>query len=884
MNREPLVLRLCLGLLSVCAPLVPAASREDWRREWEAEVRHRWGRLDAGQQLDWRSCMDLIRRALGALPDAAWLRRQFTADADALHDLRHGLRMLWKAPSFTVSAVLILAIGIGGTIALVTLLDTLFFRPLPYDEADRIVTIWTRTTAQPGEREDVAPADFLDWRERSRSFSAVAAAIPFSYDYTGGGEPEVLFGAQVTEGFWDALGMRPLLGRAFLPGAHLRGGRKSVIITYGLWQSRFAGDPGILNRAIDLDGEPWTVVGVLPRGFAPQLLPGPGELSVWTPKIIQEHDARVRGSAWWSVIARLAPGVTVEQAQSEMDAISTALAGEHPRVNTGRSAWVVSMRDHLMGDVRLPLFVMLAAVLLVLGIGCANVASLLLARGMEREREFAIRAALGAGRFRLVRQLVAESLLLSGIAAVVGLGLAYWALQAIVALAPAGVLRLQDAAIDGRIVAFAAALTTLTAVAFGLIPALQFSSRARDAMRERQSSGPRAHLRRGLVAAEIAFALVLLTGAGLLIRSFERLMSVDPGFSAENVVAVQVFAWDRNATAERVLNFFNSTLDRMRAIPGVQQAGAVSAMPFATANIDIKSGLEIPGRPAPPPGEQRSVYVTIATPGYFTAMSIPLREGRFLEERDAAGSPRAAVISEGLRRREWPDESPIGRRIKVSWQGRPLEAEVVGVVSQIRHERLDVAARPEIFLPLAQVPFASMTYVLRGAGEPRALVDAARRAIWTVDPLQTVYDSAVVEALIDASVVRERFSMTLMSVFAFVALLLCATGIYGIISFTTAQRTREIGVRMALGADGRAIQRMVLREGSSVILLGLALGLAGALAAARYVQSLLFETEPGDPATFTVVCSILAIVGLAACYVPARRATRVDPLIALRQE
>jgi putative ABC transport system permease protein len=524
MRREPFVLRLCLALVGVCAVLVPAASRQDWRDEWEAEVRHRWNQLDAGQHLNWRARMNLLRRAMGALPDAAWLRRQFTADAEAVHDVRHGLRMLWKAPSFTASAVLILGVGLGGTVAIVTLLDTLLFRPLPYAGADRVVTIWTRTTAQPGEREDVAPADFLDWRDRSQSFSAVAAAIPYSFDYTGGGEPEVFFGAQVTEDFWDALGMRPLLGRAFQPGEHVRGGRKSVIITHGLWQSRFAGDPGILNRAIALDGEPWTVVGVLPPEFSPQLLPRPGELSVWTPKIIQEHEARVRPSAWWNVIARLKPGVTLEEAQAEMDAISAALAREYPRVNTGRSAWVVSMRDHLMGDVRLPLFVMLAAVLLVLAIGCANVASLLLARGMEREHEFAIRTALGAGRFRLVRQLVVESLLLSGIAALVGLGLAYWGLHTMVALAPPGVLRLHDAVIDARILAFAAALTTITAVAFGLIPALQFPTRARDAMRERQSSGPRAHLRRGLVAAEVAFALVLLTGAGLLIRSFERLM------------------------------------------------------------------------------------------------------------------------------------------------------------------------------------------------------------------------------------------------------------------------------------------------------------------------------------------------------------------------
>jgi putative ABC transport system permease protein len=881
-NRDPWLVRLCLGIVRLCSTVVPAASRADWRDEWEAEVRHRWDSLESEQ--NWSTRMDLLRRSLGAFPDAAWLRRQFTADADAIHDVRHAVRMLWKAPGFTMAAVFILALGIGGTVSIVTLLDTLMFRALPYDESERIVTVWTRHAATPAKREDVAPADFLDWRERSQSFSAIAAAIPYSHDFTGGGDPEVLFGAQVTEGFFDALGMKPLMGRGFLPEEFVTGGRRVVVITYGLWQARFAGDPGILNRTISLDGDPWTIVGVLPRQFAPQLLPRPGDLSIWTPKIVMDHEKRTRGSAWWNVIARLKPGVTTEQAQREMDTISAAIAKENPRTNTSKTAWLVPMREHLMGDVRLPLFLMLGAVVLVLGIGCANVASLLLARGMEREREFAIRSALGAGRFRLVRQLVVESLVLSTIAALAGIGLAYWGLQAIVALAPSGLLRLHEAAIDGRMLAFAAVLTTLTATAFGLIPAFQFSNPARDAIRERQSTGPRTTLRRGLVAAEIALALVLLTGAGLLIRSFSRLMAVDPGFSADNVVMAQVFAYDRTGTPERTRNFFISTIDRMREIPGVQYVGAVSAMPFASANIDIKTPLDIVGRPAATTEEQQAIYITVASPDYFRAMSIPLKEGRFLDARDTENAPRVGVISDALRRREWPNESPIGRRIKIRWHGQPVEMEVVGVVSQIRHDRLDAAARAEIFAPLAQMPFGSMTYVLRGSGEPAALIEAAKRAIWSVDPLQTVYDSASVAALVDASVVRERFSMTLMSAFALIALILCASGIYGIISFTTAQRTREIGVRMALGADGSSIQRMVLREGSMVIVIGLGLGLLGALASTQVLQNLLFEIHPGDPLTITVVCAILAVVGLSASFVPARRATRVDPLIALRNE
>ena len=828
--------------------------------------------------------MNLFRRVPGALPDAAWLRRQFSEDADVVHDVKHGARMLLKSPSFALSAVLILAMGIGGTVSIAALLDTLQFRPLAYQDAERVVTLWQRQAARPAEREDVSPADFLDWRERARSFSVMAGVIPYSMDFTGGTEPEVLFGAQVTEGFFDAIGMAPMIGRGFLPDEHVRGGRPAAVITYGFWQSRYAGDPNVVNKTISMDGEPWTIVGVLPKSFAPQLLPRPGELVVWTPKIIQEQEKRIRASGWWNVVARLSPGVTVEQAQSEMDTISAALAGENPRTNATSSAVVVPLREHLMGGVRLPLVLMLGAVALVLGIGCANVSSLLLARGIERNREFAIRSALGAGRGRLVRQLVTESLLLSAIAAVVGLAIAHWTLRGIVAIAPAGLLRLQEAAIDGRVMLFAAALTTATAVVFGLIPALQFSKQGRDVLRERQPDSVRGSLRRGLVAGEVAIALVLLVGAGLLVKSFGRLLAVDPGFSSQGVVMVQLFAWDRHGGPDRLRAFFKSTLDQLQVLPGVEAAGAVSAMPFALSNINIRSVLDVVGRPAAQAAEQRNAFVTIATPGYFRAMSIPLREGRLLEERDTQTAPVVAVISEGLRRREWPAESPVGRRLRISWQGRPVEAEVVGVVSQIRHDGLDTAPRPEIFLSLPQFPFGSMTFVVKGPGDPAALIDRVKREIWTVDAMQSVYDSASVGRLVQASVVRQRFSMSVMSAFALVALLLCASGIYGVISFTTTQRTREIGVRMALGADGPTIRRMVLREAGTVVLIGLVAGIAGAVAASRFLQTLLFEVRPGDPLTLVSVALLLAAVGLAASYLPARRATMVDPLSALRSE
>jgi putative ABC transport system permease protein len=730
----------------------------------------------------------------------------------------------------------------------------------------------------------VAPANFLDGRERSRTFESLAAVIPYSYDFTGDGEPEVFFGAQVTEGFFETLGTRLLVGRTFLPEEHRAGARPVVIISQELWQRRFGSDPGIVNRAIRLDDRLFTVIGVLPASFRPQLLPRPSELAVWTPKVILEHEEQVRASAWWNVVGRLKPGVSVREAQIEADSIAAALAREFPRTNERMGVAIIPLREHLMGDVRLPLFIMLGAAVLVLAIGCANVANLLLARGIERAREFAIRSALGAGRARLVRQLVVESLLMSSSAAALGIGLAYWAIGAIVALAPSGVLRLHDATIDGRMLGFAVVLTACTALGFGLIPAVQFSRVSRDVLRERHGSAPGRGFRRLLVSAEVALAVVLLMGAGLLIRSFERLLSVDPGFSPTNTVALQVFAHDRNGTPERARSFFQTTLERIRALPGVEEAGAVSAMPFANANIDIKSEFEIVGRPAKPAGARRFLYLTIATPGYFRAMSIPLREGRHLSDRDTEVSPPVAVISEALRKREWPGESPVGRHIRFLWQGQQVSAEIVGVVSQIRHERLDSAARAELFVPLRQLPFASMTYVVKGQADRAGLIHATRRAIWSVDPLQTFYETGEVDRMIAASVTRQRFSVTLLTALAAVALTLCAVGIYGVISFATAQRTREIGVRIALGADQPTIRRMVLREGGLMVGAGLALGLIGSLAGTRYLRQLLFEVQAIDPLTMLLVSCVLGAVAVLASYAPARRATRIDPVVALRSE
>jgi putative ABC transport system permease protein len=881
MRPPSVVLRLSLWFLRIVSAIVPAAARAEWRREWEAEVLYRAARAPDGSAPDWRDDVDLARRTMGALPDAAWLRRQFTADADFVADVRYGARALRQTPGFAAAAVGILALGLGATVTIVTLLDTLLVRDLPFHDAGRVVTIWQQSPA--AERDDVAPGNFLEWRARARSFSHVASVQPHSYDYTGSGEPEVLFGAMVSEGFFDAIGVAPALGRPLVAADH-RPGTRVAVITWGLWQRRFAGDPAVVNRAATFEGEPWTIVGVLPREFAPELLPRPGDIDVWTPKVFADYEKDIRGSAWWNVVARLRPGVPIEEAQAELDAISAALGREFPQTNASVRARLVPLRDHLAGPVRTPLLVMFGAVVLVLAIGCANVASLLLARGMQREREFAIRAALGAGRGRIIRQLVAESLLLAALASAAGLALAHAGIRLVVALAPGGLARLEEAAIDGRVLAFAALLTTATAMAFGLVPALQLSRPDRDAIRERSASGPRGGARRALIVAEVAFALVLLAGAGLLIRSFTRLLAVDPGFSPKQVVALQVFAWNQHTTADNLRVFFRDTIDRLRALPGVDEVGAVSAMPFISANIDIRAELNVIGRPPAARGQARGAFLTVATPGYFRAMGVPLLRGRLLDGRDTARTPPVVLITDALRRRDWPAGDPIGSRVRVAWQGKPYEAEIVGVVGDLRHDGLDRGTRPEMFFPLEQMPFGSMTYVLRAAGDPAALINAAKREVWAVSPEQAFYDAATVEGLIGTSVVRQRFSTTLMALFAVFALVLCASGIYGVLSFTTGQRTREIGVRMALGADARTIRSMVLREGGLVIAAGVGLGVAGAAISTRFLRTLLFQVQPGDPATLAAVSALLLAVGLAACYVPARRATRVDPLVALRAE
>lgn len=812
-----------------------------------------------------------------------------------VQDLRHSLRGLGKRPGFTALAVLVVALGIGAATAMFSVLDTLLLRALPYEGADRIVTIFEENAESGLERDDVAPGNFFDWREQAKSFEEIAALVPTSLDLTGKERPEVLFGAAVTEGLFEALGTRALLGRTFRSEDFTPGSGKVVILSHSLWQRRFGADPGLVGKALPLDGEPHTVVGILPGGFNPHLLPAVRDREAWVPYVVEGWEEEMREGRWWNAVGRLRPGVSLAQARAEMDAISARLARDFPNTNQGIRANLIPLREHLAGHARTALLVLQGAVGLLLAIACANLAGLFLARGTERQGELAIRAALGAGRWRLVRQLLAESVVVALLGGVVGLVLAYWTVALITTLAPADIPRLEQASVDGRVLLFSLALAGLTALVAGIVPSLRLSRPDfRGSLKQQRTvtaGEADRRLRVGIVVAEIALSVVLLVGAGLLARSFLRLLGVDPGFDRENVAAIQVFHNRDGETPQQRREFFRQAVERIEALPGVRSAAAVSALPFIESNISPQLSFVVQGRPQPREGETPNAFISMATPDYFRTLGIPLREGRGIEPADNEGAPRVAVVSEALRQRHWPSESPVGKQIR--FLGDSTEdffedptrwVQIVGVVGQVRHEGLDREPRPEIFLPHAQTHMRAMTFVARTDGDAAALLEPMQEAIWALDPLQTVYRTATLQELVAKSVAARRFNLWLLGTFAVVALTLAAIGLYGVVSYSTRTRFHEFGIRMALGADRADIFQLVLRQGAIMTLGGLALGLAGALAMTRTLATLLYEVAPWDGWTFAGAAFLLAAVALLASYIPARRATRVDQVEALRQE
>ena len=889
-SSDPLILRICFSILRMARRLVPRTLREEWMREWEAELRYRWTAIHSRRDCRWHEQADLLRRSSGAIADAAFLRQQFAADLDVVQDVRYAVRMLRKRPLVSALAVVVLALGLGGTITVFSTIDTLLLRELPYVDADRIVTIWQTESTRVDERVGVAPGAFLDWRERTRSFASFAAAEPFGFDYLEGPEPVSLVAALVSEGFFETLGVEPVRGRLFLPEEYTAGRSDVALLSYAAWQRRFGGNEGMVGTTVRLDGRPFLIAGVLPSTFHPGVLRRETEQEIWAPQVIEQFERDNRRGRYWSAVGKLAPGVAFEQAQAELASISRQLAREHPRVMASMTATMVPLRQSLAGPLRDPLMLLLSAVVMVLLIACANIASLLIARSTERQREFAVRAAIGAGRWRLVRQMLVEATVLAVLACGCGLGLASIAMRTFIGFTSRLVSQLSDVTLDRRLILFAVGLTAATSLLVGIWPAIQLSrGGVHDGLKETATgltaSTHRRHLASALVIGEVALALVLLTGAGLLVRSFITLSRVDPGFERSNIAVVQVFAYgDRYPSDGHRREFFNKAAELFRALPGVTRVGLVSAMPFAPANIDIRGGYRIEGRAAPSDVQLPVTSLTIATSQFFQAMQIPLRRGRLFSETDREAAPQVAIINDLLAEREWPGRNPIGDRITANWRGRWRTMEIVGVIGRVRHTGLDVDPHPEVFMPLAQIPYGSMTFVVQTSMNPATAIPALKARMWEIDPTLPLYSTATLDSLVWQSHAPRRFVMQIVSSLSALAFVLAAIGIYGTLTFSTTQRTREIGVRIAMGGSRNSIMRMVIREGMILVVTGVVIGLAAAVVLNHAITALLFGVTPTDPVTLAGTTVLLLVVATVACYIPARRATTVDPLSALRAE
>jgi putative ABC transport system permease protein len=842
----------------------------------EAEARERARRQfgDLG-----RARRDLRREEQGIERE----RRRADLGNELRQDLTFALRQLRRSPGFAFVAVVTLGLGIGATTAIFSVVDGVLLRPLPYADAGALVRLRQVDARQSGGG-DTSPATFLDWRDRARSFERVAFFQYFGHDVKGAsGETISIDSWLVSEDYFAVLGVKPRLGRVFLPEEYRPGAAPVVVISSALWQQRYGGDPHVLGRREILDGVAHTIVGVMPVSFQ-----FPEKRHIWAPKILTEEETRVRAGNYLGVVARLRPGVTLAAAQDDMNRVSRDLAAEYPRTNAKVGALVTSVPNDVVGAVRPALLVLLGAVVCVLLVSCANVANLLLARGADRRREFAIRAALGAGRGRLVRQTVSESAILATLGCAVGLLVGKLGLRLILALSPATLPRTDEIALDGRVLLFTLAASVGTALLFGLAPARMFSSpdltaAVREGGRGTSASRGRLRFRSVLIVAEVALALVLLVGSGLLIRSFIVLMRVDPGFVPENRAMVQLFLWDLYPKPELRAGFLRDVLERMTSMSGVQSVGAVSALPFAAANIGVQTPIRFEGRPAPAPGESPNVYTTVATPGYFETMGVALRRGRTFAAADDATGVKVALISESLARHYFPNEDPIGKRIAVSFDGGQSR-EVVGIVADVRHDGLDAAPREEMYMPHAQFPFGSMTVVVRATGDPAPLLPQLQRAVWDVNRNQAIYAATTMSALVGISLTDRRFNLALIGGFAALALVLSAVGVYGLISYSTSRRTTEFGVRLALGADGRRILLAAMGDGVRYAVAGVALGTAGAFALTRTMATMLFGVKPTDPLTFGVIAAVMLVVAVVASFVPARRALRVDPVTALRAD
>ena len=806
-----------------------------------------------------------------------------------LRDSLYGIRLLLKKPGFAAVVVLTLALGIGANTAIFSVIDALLLSSLPYSESDRLVLFSTTTKAAQSTNNFSSFPDIEDWRASSSSFEEIASFKSAGFTMTGEGDAERVEAAQVSSGFFPILRVNPVRGRAFLPADDAPGSERVALVSHSFWQNRFGSDPGLIGRALTLNGNSYTVIGIMPADFNFPVHMDKAEL--WVSTAYEGSNLRSRGAQVTSAIARLKPGVTLAQAQAEMDGVMRGLEEKYPQTNTDRVVLVTGLQDQMVSKVRFALWLLFGAVGFVMLIACANVANLLLVRASSRQKEFAVRLALGASRARIIRQLLTESLALALLGGGMGLLLAVWGLDLLVALSPSDLPRLDAIAIDGRVLGFTLAASILTGIIFGLAPALKFSRPdLNEGLKEggRTTSGAgRNRLRGILVIAEVALSVVLLICAGLLVKSFLRLQQVDPGFNAERLLTLRIStARARYPKGEQRVTFIEQVLNRVGGLPGVQSVAFVTPAPFTNNNIN--SDFVIEGRPAPPLGQGPGADVRAVTPGYFETMGIRLIRGRKFADDDRKGRVGVAIINEEAARRFWPDEDPLGQRLSSIGVGvdddEPEQWEIVGIAGNVRHVSLDKGPRPEVYVPHRQQAWGWGHLVVRTATDPMSFAPAVRSEILAVDKDQPVYNVRPMDQMIASSFASQRFYMLLLGIFAAVGLVLALIGIYSVISYSVTESTREIGIRMALGAQRRDVLGMVLRNGMLMALCGIGLGLGLAWVVTRLMSSLLFDVSTTDPLIFLSISLVLLAMALLACYLPARKATTVDPMVALRYE
>jgi putative ABC transport system permease protein len=815
-------------------------------------------------------------------------------------DVRFGARMLLKNPGISFVVILALALGIGANTAIFSVVNAVLLRPLPYDEADRLVSLAesSKTMAE----FSISFPNFTDWRNQNHVFEKIGVYNRNSYNLTGGGDPERILTCQASADLFSALRVQAAIGRVFTVDEDKPGAIPVVVLSYGLWQRRFGGQSSILNQQLTFNNKSFTVIGVMPQGFQ-----YPSRVEMWVPL------GQLTGDPNWQqranhngliAVARLKPGVTLAQAKTDLDAIAANLEKQYPDSNAGNGIRIQPLLEVFVSGARPTLWVLFAAVGFVLLIACANIANLLLARAGARQKEMAIRAAMGAGRWRIARQLLTESVLLALVGGTLGLLVARWGIELILYISPNAIPRAREINLDWRVLAFTLSVAFGTGILFGLVPALQAGVvDVHGTLKETGRGTSQRHwLRSSLVVVEVATTLVLLIGAGLMVRSFYGLQKVDPGFSYEHLTSFTISLPPKKyPTVNERGQFFSSLLHNISGLPGVDSAAAASGLPLG--NNGWQTSFLVDGKPVPPRGQTPMMEACLVTADYFSTMNIPLLRGRYFDEhddrswiagrdlsklnegeKDVAGA-NVIVIDEEFAHRYWPGEDAVGKRIRFGTdQGAPLLT-VIGVVGRVRMEGLSQdSKRVQGYFAFAQMPFTGMTVIAKAAGDPNQLIAAMRRQVKAVDPDQPIYNIRTMNEIRSDSVAPERLNLTLLSIFAGIALVLAVVGIYGVMSYSVTQRTHEIGIRMAIGAQPRDVFRMVIGQGMMLTLVGIACGLAGAFGLTRLMSTMLFGVEPTDPATFAVIAVLLTVVALIACYIPSRRATKVDPVVSLRYE